>query len=180
MTMKRVLGTLLVGLILATAPVAAWADSDVIVGGVVIPTDPNASGTKVTGVITIYFEQTASETPPSPPCGIAEVNMFFVLKLKKGTNLYSFAGQLLSADVSGGLCFSEDQASQFAAIRAFLGGTALRAIFDRPSAVPVCSDTSSVPCYAIKSVENIIQNGDFQQPPPYFATADIDLAVKQQ
>jgi|SRR5882724_7484706 len=178
MTMKRVLGTLLVGLTVTAAPGAMWADSDVIVGGVVIPTDPNASGTKVTGAITIYFEDTASETPPVPACGIAEVNTFFVLKLKKGTNQYSFAGQLLSADVPGGVCFAEDQAVQMAAIRDFLGATVLRAIFGLPSAVPICSATSSVPCYAIKTVTNIVQNGDFQQPPPRFATADIDLAVR--
>ena len=175
--MKRVIGSLLVGLTLATTPVAAWADSDVIVGGVVIPVDKNATGTKVSGVITIYFEQTAATA--IPPCLIADVNMFFVLTLKKGTNSYSFAGQLLSADVLNGLCFSEDQATQFAAIRGFLGGTAVPAIFGYSSAVPVCSDTSGAPCYAIKGVDNIVQNGDFQSPPPYFATADIELAVKQ-
>jgi hypothetical protein len=68
-------------------------------------TNPQASGTKVYGTLTVHYQTVCSYSPTSgfcyDNCYSDGVHMYFAARLTKGRQLYSFAGSAGHYDTSG-------------------------------------------------------------------------------
>lgn len=179
-TSKKVLCLLLLaGVIIATAPSTLWGDSAVSTEGLLAALqdlgifDPNASGTKLSGPLTIYYQRV--DSPGACPSGSDhEVNMFFTLRLKKGGDLFAFAGE--KETVAGDpLCYFADLVEQLEHIANFVRCTVVPAIFGG-------SCPATAPPAFLKSATDITQDG---QPlasgvdDPFYMSMEVELAVKQ-
>jgi hypothetical protein len=117
--------------------------------------DPQASGTKLYGTLAIYYELLC----PSPDCCAGEGGerkMFFVLRLSKGNQQYSFSGDSGEQTV----CYG-DTDSQKDILFAFFQTTVL----------PAVSPGSTR--FALKAVDQVVDT-----PPPNFTMLDVTLAVQ--
>lgn len=133
--MKRFKELLIVLLALAVvfafgAPaLAAFGSQGGATGAGGIQVDPNAPGTKYEGPLTIYYV---------PAEGIGNYNMYFFLRLRKGSTLYAFSGTAPVVD---------DVGVQQLAIENFFTNTVIPLLYpgeDPPS--------------ALKSVDQIVDN----------------------
>lgn len=169
---QRVGSLLLAGVILVASPATLWAESDAITGSF-LPIDKNATGTKLFGPLSVYYEFVAlAPSGGTTPRGCIqfEVDMSFTMKLKKGATSYAFASPAPTR-----LCY--ERHDEVAIIQAFFASTVIPAIFgcsQQPSpSLPPC------PPFALKAVTDLTQDGSPQVAPPFFAVMDIDLAVKE-
>lgn len=173
---KRALGVLLVAVMtFAAAPSALWALGEVPTPGALgIPVNPNASGTKVAGTLTLAYEFTALGDDPICASGI-RMKVFAVLRLKKGVDLGTFSDDIVTTiTVPGpkkgttitltGICF-EDFASQ----------TTLVVNLIEDKVIPFFFPSSPSASFEIKSVSGIVQTvgSPFES-----VSMDIEIAVK--
>lgn len=118
--------------------------------------NPQASGTKLYGTLTIYYQDLCD----SPNCCLGEgfqTKMFFVLRLTKGNQLYSFSGD------SGTqyLCYG-DMDSQKDILFDFFETVVL----------PVVSPGST--SFALKAVDQVVDTSA----PDNFTMLDLTIAVR--
>ena len=159
---------ILTGMILALAAPALWADSALLPGANIFGVNPNANGTKVSGPLAIYYLVTSTTA-----CGTAlhEVDMFFVMRLKLGTDSFAFAPAGPTR-----LCY-ENTNAQRTAIEGFITSTVIPLLFPQ----------STSPSWDLKSVTNFHQDSELQNCPidpvtqackSFWAVMDITLAVR--
>jgi len=156
----------LVGVIVASTPRALWADSAILPGANIFGVDPNASGTKVTGPLAIYYLVTSTSACGS---GLHQVDMFFVMRLKLGTDSFAFAPAGPTQ-----LCY-ENTNAQRTAIEGFITNTVIPLLFPQ----------STSPSWGLKSVTDFHQDGELQNCTlsagdctSFWAGMDITLAVR--
>ncbi len=136
--------------------------------------DPNAPGTKLSGPLTIYYKPV--DCPESEPncCGDTLImDMYFFLRLKKGTTLYPFAGK------ASGVCFNSLEEQQDA-VSAFFQSTVIPFLFPRPPGVPT-------PPFALKSFTQLVQEDSTECPTGetgcnsglHFGIMEIVVAVQE-
>lgn len=122
----------------------------------------NAPGTKYYGTITIYFEPapiSGSETPNS--------NMYYFLRLRKGYNLYSFAGKTVNIDPR-----ASNLERQVNAIGSFFNETVIPKLYD-------CTTYEDCPVAFLKSYSlDVSQEESFGSSEFLFYIADIVIAVQ--
>lgn len=149
---------LLIVIILFSGGIAYSGTSVETTGGLAITVDPNASGTKLFGPLTVYYERL-----DRTGCIYERTNMIFFVRLKKGTSIYGFSGRADS------IC-TEDTTSQEQAIRAFFANTVIPYLFPTKPNAP----------FALKSVAQIVADDQINfGGSPYFTTLDIEIAVKE-
>ena len=156
---------LVVTLAILTAGVTGlWAASEVRQGGSPLTVDKTASGQKVTGVVTIYYEDLGNT---GGRCGLSEVNMFFFMRLDSGGTQFGFAGSENSDPAAAPLCY-EDVPAQQAIVEAFVETVAVPNMFGQtPQDV------------ALKSSGRFVQDNQILNPgAPLFATMDVEFAVR--
>jgi hypothetical protein len=158
--MRRVLGCLVVVGLVTLLPAAVRADSEVVDPGAVFPIEPDAKGISVHGTLSILWDQLEDFAD----CAIANTNMFFVLRLRKGDGpIAGFAGE------RRGICW-EDAAGAIEAVQGFIGSSVIPWFFpDRPDAP-----------FALKSVRRFVEDGETQSAPPFFMLLNIDLRVPRR
>ena len=143
---RRVLGLLLALAMtgMVTAP-QVYAESAVGDPNTTFSLNPNASGTKVTGTMTIAYDQGA-------PCnGTFFINnMWVVLFLTKGNLSKPFDRDLLSSGLSG-FCFS-DQVAQENFVRAIIENDVIPFFFN-------CTAGVNCPSYEVKTMTTPLPSG---------------------
>jgi len=180
---------LLAGMILAIAPSGLWATSAVPEPGAIgIPIDPTATGTKVFGPLSVYYEleevplptkknQPDPLPPSASPCPsrIVVDNMFVVVRLQNGTGK-NVVEKVFSRDftktspVTLPICF-ENTAAQVDFVFDLITDQAMPFFFG--SAIQPCVLTANTPpCWAVKSITNFLSSGTGA------VSMDIELAVK--
>ena len=116
--MRRFTTVLLVlAMMLTLAPAAVWAEGyEVTRPGAELGAffDPNWPGTKLFGPLSILYEFVAL----GGHCDTFEMNMVFVLKLKKGNNHYAFGDRRDSAE-GARICFENPLGQVNALVRFF-------------------------------------------------------------
>jgi len=168
----------LMGMMLTWAPAALRADSAIPPGTNIFGVSPNANGTKVVGPLAIYYDVIGRETELCPVA--EEVDMFFVMRLKLGSNSFAFAPAGPSR-----LCYVDTDA-QKTAIEGFITNVAIPLMFQLSGPAPRCSNANVTPCWDLKSVTDFQQDGGLQpctDPntgtcPSFWAAMDITLAVR--
>ena len=172
-TRKTVLFFLLIlGISLAITQSVHAYGSESSTPGDVISINPNASGTKLTGPLTIYLPY--SETPDyySANCWASGVpyksTMYFFIRLRKGSTLYPFSGQ------APNICVADINQQQ-AAIKAYIQTVVIPNIFpDNPNAL---FDLKNVDQMVMDSINIRDINGNLVYQPP-FTIMDIEIAVR--
>lgn len=160
---KRALSVLLVaGMILGTPVPGLWATSAVPEPGAVgIPIDPNASGTKVVGPLSLAYDFGGSTFD----CPLFVNNVFVVLRLKKGVDERTFNGDF------GPVCSPADTRPQVTFVFGLISGGVMQHFFG--FSINPCVETAGIaPCWAVKSVTSLLSSGTGA------VSMDIDLAVK--
>ena len=154
----------LVGVIVASTPRALWADSAILPGANIFGVNPNANGTKVAGTLAIYYQVVNPTTCNLQP-GLHQVDMFFLMRLKLGTNTFAFAPV---GSPPPQLCY-EDTTSQRNAIDNFITTVV----------IPLLFPNSASPTWDLKSVSTLTQDGELQPTPvtARWAIMDITIAV---
>ena len=164
----------LAGVIVASTPRALWADSAILPGANIFGVNPNANGTKVAGTLAIYY-QVVNPTACNSQPGLHQVDMFFLMQLKLGTNTFAFApaAPTTTAFPPVGspppqLCY-EDTTSQRNAIDNFITTVV----------IPLLFPNSASPTWDLKSVSTLTQDGELQPTPvtAFWAIMDITIAV---
>lgn len=160
---RFVLGLVLAVLLIAgVSPALAQRGSEV--GGVTIfdpYLDPKASGTRLNGTLSIYYQVYQSNSPCSVGGPLA--NMFITLRLNVGKALMTFEGSSL------GICYY-DPNQQIVAIQDFITNQVIPLI---PTLFPGSP-------WKFRSVSNVV-DGDITQicEPGYTSFfADIEIAVQ--
>lgn len=173
---KKVL-CLLGAIVIVTAPATVRGDSAAPVQGVFSEIlDPNASGTKLDGPLTIYYPIIS----PGTPCGDFDfvVNMFFTLRLAKGNDLFAFGGEMTTAPDGEALCYFGHLEEQVQHIANFVQCTVVPAIFGNQGPV-ACPGTSALPV-ALKSVTDLTQDGQpLAATNSFYASMEITIAVTE-
>lgn len=156
---------LLFGLTLPAVP--AWADSQTATGSF-LPINPNASGTKLSGPLTILFDPATTGS-----CAAFDfpVNMFFIVRLKIGSNVWAFSGAKGSTPTVA-ICFS-DVPKQIQVITDFFNSTVMAGL----KSVGAVSPTAPAP--ELKSVTDMATQNQPQPPPLLFTVLDVVLAVRE-
>ena len=175
---RKALSVLLAGLMLATVPSGLWATSAVSDPNTPfgIQVDPNASGTKLSGELTLAYEvvlvTNACDGSASVPAKLV-LNIFAVLTLQKGNTAQTFNGDIQHAGVgwnAAGVCFDEHQPFALS----FVDGLITTKVIPSPTFFGPCGGVGQPACpnYAVKSLTNILSSGGGG------LSADIVLAVR--
>lgn len=144
---------------------SAWAESQVgDPGPFGITVDPNASGTKVTGPVTLSYQY---EVVPASTCpGTRFVrNLYAVATLTKGNQITAFSSNYVligRPDLAD--CF-ENEVNQLTFLKLFIDNVIMPGFFG-------CTQ-GSCPPWVIKSVQNFLTTGVGA------GSFDVVLAVKQ-
>ena len=152
-------------MILASAqPALSRGCQDPVTDPGVIVVDKSAPGTKLSGPLTIYYELLSEELGINGPA-----KLYFFLRLKKGYNIYPFAG---TAEID---CYGNIYEIQ-AAIDEFIGDTVVPALFPNTPDAP----------YALKSVDKMVEpdtegvpDGDTCCGDLLFTILDVVIAVEE-
>lgn len=149
---------LLLGVILSFYQEAIGAlGTEVSIGSIPLTINPNASGTKLSGPLTIYYEMVAGNPLG---CFMDTRNMHFFIRLRKGSTLSGFSGK------GGGNVCLENVNGQEQIIMNFIATKVMPTLFpDKPYAT-----------FALKSVDQIVE--DDGNGSPVFYILDIEIAVK--
>jgi hypothetical protein len=167
--MRKAFGCLLLaGMTVAMLPSALRADSEVANPAALFPIVKDARGVRVHGPVAIYYDI----VDIVPECGTFQVNMFFVLRLRKGDGAPAgFAGQLR------GVCYEAAEV-QIPAVLQFI----------QDNAIPFFFPNAPGLIFALRDVTRIVQDGQAQITggvcdasgicSPYFFLMNIDLRVR--
>ena len=162
---------LLTCVFVAAAPSTLWAQKQ---GGLILTTDPNATGTRLSGVLTIYYERLHNPfvRALADQCIVGEVNMFFFLRLATQKQIFGFSG-LEQSHRDAKLCI-EETTLQDAILRQFFRDKVVPLLATKGSA------SSPTAAFAVRSVTNVAQEtqtGDFAGSLS-MVIMDIEVAVK--
>ena len=176
----RIFAVVLMALVvmLAVAPPPAGAEYEVIKPGALFGAffDPNWSGTKLSGSLSILYEFVAEL---GGGCTGVQVNMVFVLKLKKGNQDFVFGDRRETTPPpppGGGPICAEDNLGQVATLVDFFLTAVMPQLF--PNVANPADSTR------LKSLSNFTQS-DIPIPPPVagetlrVSSMDIVLAVRE-
>jgi hypothetical protein len=164
---RRTLSVLLVvAVVFAIAPSPLWAVCEVPTpGSIGIPVNPNASGTKLFGTLTIFYNITDIchiNGTPSPACACdtqVKTQVFAVLKLQSGNTIATF-----SDGITTPICF-EDSSDQVTLIENLVQSQVLPFFFPgQPGGT-----------FQVKSLTNIVPNAGS---PTESVSMDVVLAVR--
>jgi hypothetical protein len=163
--MKVTIAVLVIaGMLVTTTAPAVRAESEVPGQGQIgIAVNPNAAGTKVSGVVTIVADALGPSSDPSCASGVSG-NFLAVMKLVKGNTINTFSA------VGVGLCFG-DIAAQAAMVSGLVTNVVVPTFF--PNITGVCGTPT---CWEVKSLLNVIPNVPASGSPPAISM-DIVLAV---
>jgi len=146
----------------------AWAESQVgDPGAFGITVDPNASGTKVSGPVTLSYDYIFS-TQQCPTSGRFVNNLYAVATLTKGNVTQPFNANYTTPGFATNpplpACF-DNQANQLLFLKLFIEQTVIPGFFN-------CTP-GACPGYAIKSIKNFLTTGVGA------GYMEVELAVKQ-
>ena len=158
---KRMLSLLLVAaMVLAVPSSGLWATSAVPEPGAFgIPINPNASGTKVSGPMSVAYQITAS-ADPSCTSGRQVQNMFVVVTLQLGNTIQPFNRDFsTTSPPTPPFCFDNQNAQVNFILGLVYQALASPSFFG--SAIGNCTlDTYGVrPCWEVKAVTNPLSTG---------------------
>lgn len=169
---RRALSVLLVAaMVLGTPAPGLWATSAVPEPGAVgIPIDPNASGTKVAGPLSVAYEFQVV-LPAVCQSGLLVTNLFVVLRLKKGVDERTFNRDFSrTVPETAPICFDNNNA-QVAFVFDLASDEVMPFFFGSP--IRNCFETAGIsPCWAVKSVTSFLSSGTGA------VSMDVDVAVK--
>ena len=152
------------GLLIAM-PVA-WAESQVSDPGAFgILIDPNASGTKVSGTVTLSYDYEFSSSQ-CPDSGRFVKNLYAVATMQKGNQIQPFNANYTTAAIGVNnlpACF-DNQANQVLFLSLFIQKVIIPGFF---SCVP-----GGCPNYTVKSIKNFLTTGVGA------GSMEVELAVK--
>jgi hypothetical protein len=146
---------LLAGVILAVGPSGLWATSAVPEPGNFgfFPINPNASGTKVSGPMSLAYDIVVDETCPTSQ---RVLNAFLVTTLQVGNSIKPFNRAL---DPPAPFCFGENTDAQVQLVTKLIDDEVMPFFFSG-SKIEACVETSGVrPCWEVKSVTNFLPSG---------------------
>lgn len=159
---------------LVAGPGLAWAASEVPPGGTFLTVDPEARGTKLAGTLTVYYQSVGNTflRDEFDQCVIPEfeVNMFFFMRLKKGTDApVGFAGREQTTQ-SAKLCL-DDFVRQQQIVEAFVAAKVIPFLFPGTPTAP----------FALKAVNNVVQDEQFNFPGMlFFGVIDVEFRVGER
>ena len=157
---KRTLSLLLVAAMLLAVPSSGlWATSAVPEPGAFgIPINPNASGTKVSGPMSVAYQITAS-ADPSCTSGRQVQNMFVVVTLQLGNTIQPFNRDFSTPPGTQPFCFDNQIAQVDFILDLVYQALASPNFFG--SVIGNCTlDTAGArPCWEVKSVTNPLSTG---------------------
>lgn len=148
---KRVLSVVVAaGMILGIPSSGLWATSAVPEPGAFgIPINPNASGTKLAGFMSIAYD-IEMDTTGCPATGRRVNNMFVVLTLQQGNNIRPFNGSLDPAET---FCFPGDTNQQVAFMFGIVSQQAIPHFF-------ACQAGLTCPAFEVKSITNFLSSAN--------------------
>lgn len=163
---KKTISVLLVAeLILAAFP--AWLGATSAVpepGAFGIPINPNASGTKLSGPMSVVYDIVVDNSCDSLR---RVLNVFVVTTLQTGNAIRPFNRAL---DPASGFCFGENTSGQLQLVTGLITEEAMPFFFG--SQIGSCVDTVGMrPCWEVKSITNFLSSGEGA------LSLDITLAV---
>jgi hypothetical protein len=158
--MRKTTGFVALGVVVAltamVVPAQARSGSNTGLGSALpIATDPNASGTKWSGDLTLYFVPQANDN----------VTTEIFLRVRQGTRLEAYAGSVADVDYNNPYASNSIQA----AVSGFVTATVIPALYG-------CLAGVDCPSWALKSVDQFIE--DLQDSPMMFMMMDVVIAVK--
>jgi hypothetical protein len=122
---KAVSVLLMAAMIVTLVPGLLWAGAETGSGGIV-PTNPNAPGTKVAGPVTIFYELQEDAINCPAALGNARITRFaVVMQLTKGNTLLTFSGESVPSTT---LC-SPGITEQVNFVKSLIEGKVLPAFF---------------------------------------------------
>lgn len=138
------------GMILAMGPSGLWATSNVPEPGAFgIPINPNASGTKVSGPVSVAYD-IHEDFVSCPDLGRRVDNMFVVLTLQQGNNIRPFNRAL---DPSTPFCFPGDTNQQVTFFLGLIAEEVIPHFFG-------CAPGVNCPSFEVKAITDFLSSSN--------------------